>query len=248
MSTRLGETKENTLGTPMKIIRYGNSGDIDVEFLDDFHYVKEHQTYVNFKRGSIKNPYDRTVYGIGYIGVGKYNVAKNESDNWKLRYSVWRNILGRVYCEKTGHRHKAYAECEVCEEWHNYQNFSEWYETNMYQVGTEKMQIDKDILYPGNKVYSPDKCLIVPQSINLIFVTKERKVDADLPTGIKRVHYADGTVKYSASYNENYFGVFEDLNTAIDTYMKAKRNHIKEVAEAYKDKIPNKVYEALLKW
>lgn len=38
---RLGEIKNNRLGTPMKIIAYRTSDDIDVEFQDKFHYVKK---------------------------------------------------------------------------------------------------------------------------------------------------------------------------------------------------------------
>ena len=58
MNERLGETKLNKQGTMMKIVRYGSYTDIDVEFIDDFHYIKEHQAYINFKNGGIKNPYD----------------------------------------------------------------------------------------------------------------------------------------------------------------------------------------------
>ena len=50
----------------MKIIQYKNQSDIDVEFLDDFHYIKRHNTYSNFKNGGIKNPYDKTIFGIDY--------------------------------------------------------------------------------------------------------------------------------------------------------------------------------------
>jgi len=53
----------------MKIVRYGACDDIDVEFLDDFHYIKT-TTYSNFVRGQVKNPYDRDLFGVGYIGVG----------------------------------------------------------------------------------------------------------------------------------------------------------------------------------
>ena len=57
----------------MKIIRYGDYDDIDVQFQDEFYYIKEHQTYSNFRSGSIKNPYDRTVF-------------------WRwLSWSYWRN-------------------------------------------------------------------------------------------------------------------------------------------------------------
>ena len=62
----------------MKIVSYRSSEDLDVEFIDDFHYIKKHQTYVNFRRGQIKNPYDKTVFDIGYLGAGKYiPVIKN---------------------------------------------------------------------------------------------------------------------------------------------------------------------------
>ena len=62
----------------MKIVAYRNSEDIDVQFQDKFYYIKEHQTYSNFKSGAIKNPYDKTVFNVGYLGVGrhKFNILK----------------------------------------------------------------------------------------------------------------------------------------------------------------------------
>ena len=51
----------------MKIVRYGSNEDIDIEFLDEFHYIKEHQAYSNFKSGGVKNPYDRDLYNVGYL-------------------------------------------------------------------------------------------------------------------------------------------------------------------------------------
>ena len=72
---RLGEIRKNTFGTEMKIIAYRKNDDIDIQFLDDNGYVYEHQTYSNFKTGQIKNPYDRTIFGVGYIGVGKYKTG-----------------------------------------------------------------------------------------------------------------------------------------------------------------------------
>ena len=54
----VGEINTNTHGTKMKIVRYGSNEDIDIEFLDEFHYIKEHQAYSNFKSGGVKNPYE----------------------------------------------------------------------------------------------------------------------------------------------------------------------------------------------
>lgn len=77
--SKLGEIRNNNKGTPMKIVAYRSSDDIDVQFLDDFYYIKEHQVYVNFKNGTIKNPYDRTVLDIGYLGVGKHKIQYPET-------------------------------------------------------------------------------------------------------------------------------------------------------------------------
>ena len=67
----IGEINVNKHGTKMKIIRYASNEDMDIEFLDDFHYVKEHQAYTNFKTGSVKNPFDKTIFGVGYLGGWK---------------------------------------------------------------------------------------------------------------------------------------------------------------------------------
>ena len=65
--------------------------------------------------------------------------------------------------------------------WHNYQNFAQWFNENRYDV-EGRLHIDKDILYPGNKIYCPDTCLLVPQRINMLFLNKPNK--RGLPNGI----------------------------------------------------------------
>ena len=39
------------------------------------------------------------------------------------------------------------------------------------------MAVDKDLLYPGNKEYAPDKCCIIPQTLNTMLSNcKKHKV------------------------------------------------------------------------
>ena len=40
----------------------------------------------------------------------------------------------------------------ICDNWQCYQAFRKWYDDNFYNVGTERMHIDKDILYKNNRV------------------------------------------------------------------------------------------------
>ena len=241
MDERLYEIKNNSKGTPMKIVAYRKSDDIDVEFLDDFHYVKENQTYSNFIRGQIKNPYDKNICGVGYMGVGKYR-CKYPNGVHTIEYQNWIAMIRRCYDVDRKSTYPAYyGSCEVCEEWHNFQTFGKWYEENFYQVGTERMHIDKDILVRGNRIYSPDTCILVPQRINMLFMSKPNK--HGLPNGVK-----PSGKKYEALYNGKYLGVFETVELAKIAHDEEKQKAIVMIANEYKDKIPNRLYEALINW
>lgn len=220
----------------MQIVRYGTYTDIDVKFLDKDGYVYKHTNYSNFKNGWLKNPYDRCIFGIGYLGEG------DAQQKTQVGY-CWRGMLERCYCDRMKKIHPAYYGIStVCEEWLNFQVFAEWYNENVYQVGTERMHLDKDILVKGNKVYSPDTCLIVPQRINMLFMKKPNKYG--LPTGIKPTDSG----RYDAKYNGKHLGTFDTVEQAELAHEEAKRKAIKEVAEEYRQVIPDKVYRALLAW
>lgn len=242
--SRVGEIKKNKYGTEMKVVVYNSCLDIWVEFQDE-HKVRVHTTYTNFKNGNVKNPYDKTIVNVGYIGVGKYTVAKNKEPNWKVRYSAWRSMIARCHNPEDSNFDK-YIDCEVCEEWHNYQNFAEWYDENIYYVGTERMHVDKDILHEGNKIYSPENCIIVPQSINEIFHTSlgKKTKDVDLPYTIRRV----SNNRYSVAYRAKSLGVYDTVEDCVDAYMNAKREHIRNKVNELKDELPKHIQEILLNW
>lgn len=235
----LGEVKYNRYGTPMKIIRYGNSSDIDVMFMDEHNYIVKHAMYQNFKRGTMKNPYDKSVYGIGYLGVGKYLTKENGRST--QAYSAWHDMIGRCYDGTRSDKYDAYYEiCTVCQEWLCFNTFAEWFENNKYEC-EGRLHLDKDILYSGNKVYSPQTCLLVPQRINMIFTNKGNR--RGLPNGITKVEEG-----YAARYNLVELGIYDSIEEAYGIYAVAKEEHIKQVADEYKEIIPNNVYDALYKY
>lgn len=72
---RLGEIGYSKYGTPMKIIKYTSYADILVEFQDEYKYTTS-ATYNSFKQSKIRNPYDKSYYGVGFLGR-----AYNKNDN-----------------------------------------------------------------------------------------------------------------------------------------------------------------------
>lgn len=235
----IGEIRNNNFGTPMKIISARNKSDIDIQFLDDDRYIKKHCSYHLFKKGEIKNPYDRKIAGIGYIGVGKYKSYLPEEHHVHA-YQIWRMLIVRCYEEKFKETYPTYfEECIVCDEWKNYQNFARWYEENEYSVA-ERLHIDKDILIPGNKLYSTDTCILLPQKINAMIINVPNR--DGLPNGVLK---ADSG-KYYSSYGTKHLGVYNTIEEAFEIHAREKEQAIKNIAEEYKNIIPNKVYKALM--
>lgn len=222
----------------MKIVAYRRHDDIDVEFLDDFHYIRQHNTYSNFKTGQIKNPYDKALFGVGYIGDGKWMV-KDEDGNYSRVYMCWMHMIERCYYEKNKELHPAYFGIStVCEEWHNFQNFAEWYSKKEYPVN-ERLHLDKDIKYPGNMFYSPKTCLLVPQRLNMMFMNKSN--NRGLPNGI--VRQGKG---YLAKYCGEKIGVFTTVEEAYREQTKKKKEEIVKLANEYKSIVPKEVYDAVM--
>lgn len=112
--------------------------------------------------GSIKDLKLPKIYGKGFIGMGEYSSKLN-----KLAYQTWFDMLRRCYCPKRLKQRPTYQDCTVCEEWHNFQNFAVWYYAQLPST-TEKWQLDKDIKVSGNKLYSPETCLMVTGEANNI--------------------------------------------------------------------------------
>ena len=240
---RTNETRVNTDGEEMKIIRYGNNADIDVQFENGV--ILQHRHYCAFKKGLIKNPFFPTMYGIGFIGIGKFKTKDKNGKPTKC-YVAWRHMLERCYDHKYQEKKPTYKGCTVCEEWWNFQNFAEWYYSHYYEIENEKMNLDKDILHKGNKVYSPNNCVFVPQFINTLFV-KCDKVRGDCPIGVRKKGNKF-EAQLSRGNGMEHLGYYTTPIEAFQAYKKAKEQYIKEVAEEYKDKIPQKLYDAMMNY
>jgi len=242
---RLGKTNVNKYGSKMKIIEYKNINNVVVEFENGY---KRSTDYRRFLKGSVLNVYDRSVLNIGYLGEGKYSAKKKAK--LTLQYIKWAGMLKRCYSKELHIKEPSYKDCTVCEEWHNLQTFAKWHDENYYQIEDEVMCLDKDILTKGNKTYSPDTCIYVPQGINLLF-TKRDSERGILPIGVclnKRKVQNDNYIAHVSGLGDGFLGKFKTIEEAFNVYKKHKEQRIKQIADKYKGKIPEKLYDALYRY
>lgn len=208
-------------------------------------------------RGRVKDYMKPHVAGVGYLGEGRY--CATESIDGKKKntpaYEVWNGIIKRCYNDKwrDTQRRQDYEGVEVAPEWHNFQNFAEWYYS---QENWDKgFDVDKDLLEFGSRLYSPETCSLVPPAVNSLFTgSNERLSLRELPKGVhfcktKQVYVAQlnrGEFTKSGNKKQSYLGQFKDKVPAILAYKKAKEEHVREVAEKYKDVLHPQVYSNLI--
>lgn len=244
---RTGEVNYNNFGSKMIIIEYRKAIDIDIYF-PKYNWTAENVQYGNFKKGNVACPYERSIYGVGYLGEGKYKIWENGKQT--KCYKVWCSMLQRCYDSKYKEKHLTYIDCEVCEEWLCFQNFAEWYYNNYYEVEGERMHLDKDILVKGNKIYSPDNCIFVPERINTLF-TKCNKSRGNYLIGTslffngKYVAHCSLIDPKTGKSKYKHLGYYTTQQEAFNVYKQFKEKNIKQVAEYYKDQIPQKLYNAM---
>ena len=94
------------------------------------------------------------VHGVGIIDV-PFSV-RGTVDGKKIyhrAFNVWNSILQRCYYPPIQAKYPSYIGCSVSPEWLLFSGFLKWWKANFH----EGWEIDKDLLFPRNKIYSPDK-------------------------------------------------------------------------------------------
>ena len=222
---RTGEERVNNFGSKMVIKEYRNNRDIDVYF-PEYDWTTKNKRYYEFKEGEIKCPYEPRIISVGYIGEGKYKISENGKITDK--YRIYYDMLRRCYDSKYQERKPTYKGCGIEGYLLNFQNAAKWIDENYYEIPGEIMCLDKDILCKGNKLYSRETCIFVPERINLLF-TKNNKARGknpigvdQLPSGNYRVFCKDGNGK------SVYLGTYSTKEEAFRIYKQYKEKVIKK--------------------
>lgn len=178
---------------------------------------------------------NRLVHGVG-INDAEYKTHICKTVDGVTRaiwrcpfYKVWSGMLERAYSEKCHDKHPTYRDVTVNEPWHTFSVFRLWME-NQTWMGNE---IDKDILFPGNREYSEDKCVFVPASLNS-FLADSRSNRGKYPLGVT---WDSSSNKFKSTCRNPFIqkvenlGRFDDPNEAHNAWRKRKH----ELACRYAD-------------
>lgn len=181
----------------------------------------------------------RTTFNMGYHGCSE-SITNKRSDNYVI-YLKWANMMQRCYSKKVHKLKPYYKGCKVCEEWHNFANFRKWYVENV-MIG-KKLDLDKDILLQGSKIYSPETCCLVPHFTNIVFVEHGTKTC---------IVFNNVTGKYDVGMSilrkREDIGTFDTEDEANNAFIEYKTDYIRKLAQKSKGKVPEKVYEAMMRW
>lgn len=242
----IGLSRKNNDGELMTIIdKYSKGTPLVTVKFQETGWERKDVNFRNFKIGSVKDLYYPVVYGVGYVGETK----TKEKGKHYTSYICWRSMLSRCYNPKDkSYRWYGAVGCRVCNEWLCYKNFKQWYDKNFYTIGDETVNLEKDLLFKNNNIYSPESCIFSPQKINKAIINA--KINrGDLPIGVYRNHH-NSHKKYAVQicYGDGIskqLGGFETIEEAFNKYKTEKEKYLKELAEEYKKYIPQKLYNAL---
>lgn len=145
--------------------------------------------------------------------------------------------------EKYQKLHPKYKGVYMSDDWkyHKKETFFKMLD-GWYDIPGERIDIDKDIKKYGNKEYCNEYVSIAPQVINLFYEHME--------VGTTNIRYNSRNNTYTVYVYDrgDYITVdkIKSRNEALDTYCNIKYMVLLELAEHYKDLIPETLYNDMV--
>jgi hypothetical protein len=128
----------------------------------------------------------------------------------------------------------------------NFRRYSFFYEWAQQQIGLNHkgFQLDKDLLFKGNKVYSEDTCVFLPKELNNLLISSRRS-RGRLPLGVS-AHGSKFQAETHQGASSLYLGRFNTPEEAFQAYKEVKEAYIKAQAEKWKAHIDPRAFAALM--
>ena len=239
----VGKVCKSKSSGDFKIVKYNDAKDVEIQFLKTgFETTAQ---LGDIRNGNVKDPYSPSVFGVGILGA-KYPITIN---GVKTReYELWKGMLRRCYSTTYKKKYPTYIDCEVSDRFKSYEYFYEWCHKQI-GFGNEGWHLDKDLLAKGNKVYSENSCIFLPQEINKV-LTKSTASRGEHLIGVcwNKASKAFVAMVSKTKGKREYLGLFNTELEAFKAYKIAKEAFIKEQVNRWKYQIDPRAYEALMNY
>lgn len=162
-------------------------------------------------------------------------------------YIMWTNMLKRCYCEKYQLKRQTYIGCTVENHLLSFTNFYNFIR-NVKGYDEPQFQLDKDLLSINNKIYCRETICFVPKDINMFLVKRDASRGNNIigTTCDKKDGKFLGHISIDGKFKS--LGRFHTEIEAFNVYKEAKEQQAKVLAERWKDKIDERVYNALINY
>lgn len=242
----VGQVFVSSSGSKLKILEDMGSS-VLVEFIDTVQPFRKVLKKKSVKRRSFRGPYCRTVFGVGYLGEGPFKVSYRAANGKYFQtkeYLKWAGMLKRCYDPGYLSKQPSYQGAEVCEEWHNFQNFAEW-AVKQRNFGLDGFELDKDLTESSNGVYCPENCAFVPKLINRVMAQRGKK--GKWVEGVEKNSKGSRFFARLGRFGKSErVGTAESEEAAYAIFKKAKEDYIHSLAEKYKHCLDEKTYMFLI--
>lgn len=181
----------------------------------------------------------RLIYGVGENDSDyKITQYKNGSRVCCVYYTRWHGILRRCYSEKFHNYNPCYIGCEISKEWTKLSIFKMWMESQDWV----NKELDKDLLFPGNKIYGSDKCIFIPHNINSFLTYGTSKINK-FPLGC---HHKKSTNKFISRIEiNNKKIILGSYSNPMDAHRAWQRQKIKSINEFISTENDSRLNQAL---
>lgn len=156
----------------------------------------------------------------------------------------YENMKTRVMRECYHRYNPAYIGTEIWDGWlgkEGRKRFYQWVDDHYYVIDEETIELDKDLLKIGNRIYSPETCLFLPKSVNSTLSACYRQVEEELPMGV-RYGIGGGYCPITGS------GTYATPEEAYEVNVGRVKAKLEVLAEVYYGRVPMEVYNAMLNW
>lgn len=238
---KVGQIFNTRRSCSVTVKRIKNHNEIIVKF-NDGHGYRCSVYLTSLNSGHILNPYEPSICGAGYLGVGRHKTYHGRAGDKLVinkTYAVWSKTVRKCF--------EAGSEYTIDRRWLNYQVFARWYEK---QITPDcRLFLTTKLISPTNRHYGPQTAHVIPDIIAKN-VFRIRHNSHPFPSGVSQPNLH--LKRYRMVFNTKGYGTINSTHDTVEAASLAyQREVVKSVhrsAETFKDTIEPKVYELLRNW